>query len=490
VVLLAYLAALIFRADAVPAGLNNDAAEEALRGLYLVDGHHFEVITVAIGNSAETLYLYLMGAAAHLFGPTTLAIHALSWAFAIGCVWMVWRLTERVDSGIPAAIPLVTAACSIWLFHYARSGLRAISAPFFLCAFTLLLDRVERDSRRWVGILCGAVLGLSLYGYTSARILPIAFCLFVAVQFLRRQDPAPELARRYVPVLAGAFLASIPNLVFFVRHPHEFLKRGDYVFVGSTSDRVDNVIATALFPIHYPAKYNTVFGQDHFFDGVSSALVSSGFSPIHLLYAAAAIFGLYWCRRHLRNPVVLFLATAWMTAIGTLGAAGPSLTRLLVILPAILVFAALGFAGVARIHPKLRIAVVALILLVGAADGYSYLSGRAEAPEQYAPAATAIGQEAAAIAARGQSVLCIVSKNANVARFLTHGYAARMRVVEFYARPLDPREIPWNEMRPDVLLVENTTAFRDFVAGFGGAAQSGADGQFYVIRASQNARKD
>jgi hypothetical protein len=56
----AYAALLLYAHGRVPPGLNNDVAEEALRGIYLVGGHHLEVITFAVGFSAETLYLYLI----------------------------------------------------------------------------------------------------------------------------------------------------------------------------------------------------------------------------------------------------------------------------------------------------------------------------------------------------------------------------------------------------------------------------------------------
>ena len=69
-----YAAALMYQRESVPSGMNNDVAEEALRGLYLIEGHHFEVLTFSIGNSAETLYLYLVGVAAHILGPGTPAI--------------------------------------------------------------------------------------------------------------------------------------------------------------------------------------------------------------------------------------------------------------------------------------------------------------------------------------------------------------------------------------------------------------------------------
>ena len=342
VILIAYAGALLYRSDRVPAGLNNDVAEEALRGIYLVAGHHFEVMTFAIGNSAETLYLYLMGAATQVLGPTTFAIHLLSWIFALACIWLIWKLVERITDTVPGWVPLLTAACSIWLFHYARTGLRAISAPFFLCAFALLLDRVERRPEdRTAGLVCGAILGLSIYGYTSARVLPIAFVLYVLYRVVRESGSKGALLRRYGAIAAGAFVVSIPNLIFFLRQPAAFLSRGSYVLRGSGSARAVNVIWTALFPIHYPDVYRSILGIDYHFDGVSAGLTAAGLNPVHLIFAAALVFGLYEGRRYFDRPVVVFLLAAWVTSVATLGIAGPSLTRLLVILPVILVFASL-----------------------------------------------------------------------------------------------------------------------------------------------------
>jgi hypothetical protein len=465
-VLIAYLGALLFRSDRIPAGLNNDVAEEALRGLYLVNGGHFEVITFAIGNSAETLYLYLMGAALRLLGPTTFALHLLSWIFAIACIWMIWKLAERITDGLPAWIPLLTAACSIWLFHYARTGLRAISAPFFLCAFALLLDRAERrPADRGAGLICGAVLGLGIYGYTSARVLPIAFVLYVAYRMVRENGSRAALVRRYVPIAAGALVISIPNVIFFLQQPAAFLSRGSYVLTASGSARITNVLWTALFPFYYPDTYRSFLGPYHYFDGVSAGLTDSGFNPVHIIFAAAFLFGLYGARRHFDRPVTIFLLAAWATSVAALGIAGPSLTRLLLVLPVILVFAAVGFDQLRRLHSKLWIAVLILILFVGVSDGYPYLSGKGEAPAYYAASATAIGQRAAALAGQGRRVLCIVSRDASVLRLLTHGMEGRVKIAEFYQRPLNPGELPFNEFRPDVLLVENAPVFREFTAG-------------------------
>jgi hypothetical protein len=182
VVLALYAAALVWNRESIPHGLHNDTVEEAQRGMYLVEGRHFEVITTSIGNSAETLYLYLMGASIALLGPTTLAIQVVSWLFALACIWLFVLLARRLEPDLPAWVAPLLIVSSLWLFHYARAGLRAISSPVFLLAFVLLLDRAEHTASRWTALAAGAVLALSLYAYTSCRLLPLAFLAWLLLR--------------------------------------------------------------------------------------------------------------------------------------------------------------------------------------------------------------------------------------------------------------------------------------------------------------------
>lgn len=464
-ILAVWAAALVYARDQVPPGLNNDAAQEALRGIRLVEEHHWEAITASLGNSAETLYLYLLGALVHVLGPTTLALQLACWPFALATIWMVWKLTDRIADSVPAWVPLLTAAASLWLFHYARSGLRAITAPFFLAAFALLLDRVERRPQdRWAGWLCGAVLGLSLYAYTSARVLPIAFLAYAIFRLRRARGGRKPLLARYGAIVAGAAAISIPNLLFFFQRPGEFLKRGTYVAVGGGIDSAIHVVWTALLPWYYPNAYRNLGSLTYQSDGVSAALTSAGRNPVHLVLAAAMLAGLWRARRYLDRPVAAFLLAVWITATLLLGMAGPSLTRMLIVLPIYLVLAALGFDYARQALPRLRPLVPLAIVALAVMEGYSYFSSGAEQAEYYGAAATPMGRMAAAMAAQGHRVLCIVSKDANVVNLLTHWQAERVGVVEFYGRPLDSAQLPMRELRPDVALVEEAPAFRPFVA--------------------------
>jgi hypothetical protein len=482
----AYVAALLFGREQVPAGLNNDVAAEALRGLYLVEGKHFEVITFSIGNSAETLYLYVLGAMAQLLGPTTLAIQLTSWLVALACIWLIWKLVERITDTIPPWIPVLTAACSLWLFHYARSGLRAICSPFFLAAFTLLLDRAERrPNDRAAGLLCGAVLGLSIYGYTSNRALAIAFVGYAAFRLIRQWKTEVRLARLYSTIALGALVVSIPNLLFFLRQPRDFLFRGSYVLRGGMSDWAVNTMWTVLFPFYYPDVYRHIGGPGFFFDGVSAGLTSSGFSPVPLVFAAAFLVGLWQAGQYIDKPVTAFLLAAWAAAILSLGVAGPSLTRLLIILPVYLVLAALGFGYLIRKRPVLRIPLLLLILYVGVSDGYSYLSGQGEALDYYAAAGTSIGEAANRLAASGQKIVCVVSRDAGVVSYLTHRQLVRVKTVEFYQRMPNPAEIPLDEFRPDTLLVEDAPAFQSLIAQLPKEWPTAKGDRYYVASLSR-----
>ncbi len=466
-VLLAYLGGLALWRDAVPAGLNNDAAEETLRGVLLIDARRFEVITAIIGIPQETLYLYLAGAVAKLIGTTTLAVHATCWCVALACVWLVRRLVRQIDARLPAWLPLLLAVSSIWLFHYGRAGVRAISAPFFLLAFCALLGRAERNPVRWrVAFAAGAVLGASLYAYTACRVLVVALVLHAGLRLLRCRDPRMPLLRCYAWIAAGALLVSLPNLLFFLAHPREFLLRGSYVVLGGWSAAPGHILWSALLPFHYPDAYRSLTGSAHIFDGVSAGLTAAGINPVHPIVAAAALVGLVplWRRRAL--PEVSFLCWTWLCATVLLGLSGPSLTRLLIILPIALVAAALGLWTLLENRAWLATAALLSVLGSSAHSYFATFASDAEAQRYFSPAATPIGQRARALAASGARVLCVVAKDANVVRYLTYDASAAVRVVEVYRRALDPREVPVREFAPDILLVERAPAFARYAAVF------------------------
>lgn len=467
--LLLYSLALNVARDQVPPGLNNDAAEEALRGVYLLESGRIEAIDlhavnaagVPFGVSMETLFLYILGIAARLLGTTELAIHVSTWLFALASIWLMCRLTRKIDPALPSWLPALLAISSIWLFHYARSGLRANTAPAFLLAFTILLDRAEQSPRRvGTGLAAGAALGLSLYGYTACRLLPIAFVIHAVRRLWQQGENRGELLRRYAIVLGGSLFVSIPNIAFLMRQPSEFLFRGAYVVQGDSFAKILNVLWTFLLPVHYPG-YQTPLGPAHRFDGVSIGLTAAGFRPVHLIVGIAFLLGLAQAWRRRTDSTVSFLLVVWLTGTLILGISGPSLTRMLLLLPIYLVVAALGLGTFLRFR-RGSVAIGMLLLLVTIAQAREYFVILPRNPAtrlQYHPPATSIGRRARILAADGTRVLCVVAGNANVVEYLSHDFHQRVRVIEFFDRPVDMETIPLREFQPQAVLLEHDPEF-------------------------------
>jgi hypothetical protein len=457
---LAYAGLLLYRFRTVPDGLVNDTAEEALRGLLLLEQRRLEVLTFVLGNSAETLWLYVLGLSAKALGPTVLAVVVPGAAAAVLTAVTVALLVRELEPGAPLASGFLIAAGSTWLFHYGRSGLRVAAAAFF-CALTgLLLARACRGParpRRF--FLAGAAAALGTYAYTTCRVLPVAVLLAVCWLVLRAAPADRPAARRAAfAALLGMILLSVPNLAFLAAHPREFIERGRYVYVGSAHDRTANTLATLALPFGYPAAYRGQAGTGATFDadGVSATFTAAGLDPIPPWIALLAALGLArTLLRRLDAPSICLLATLAIV-LAFLAPAGPSLSRLLILLPILLVLAGRGAAAVSALVPS-RAAVPLALGLLGAWTIGTYFRALAgpDPPPFVAQAATEIGERARLAAAKGP-VACVVSRDANVVRYLAHGTPTS--VAEFFGVPFDPGTAA---PPPDVatLLVERNPAF-------------------------------
>ncbi|HZN02217.1 MAG TPA: hypothetical protein VFD06_01385 [Candidatus Polarisedimenticolia bacterium] len=459
-----YLFALNYRRDEVPRGLNNDVAEEGLRGIQLLEAKRLEVINAHgvnadgrhFGHSMETLYLYLVGFAAEVLGSTSLAVHATTWGFTLASIVLLCAVVRRLRPGMPVAIPLLLAVSSVWLFHYGRSGLRANTAPLFMLAFALALDSVERDERPrfWKATACGGILGAGLYGYTACRVLPVAFLLYVALSMLRGHGALRGL-KIGSAVALGALVVSIPNLVYLAENGREFLTRGAYVLPAHLPDAARNLLHSLALPLFYPW-YSKAVDATHHFDGVSFGLTVAGLRPIHPLIGLAIVAGVVQAWRLRRTPIVSLLFSIWTVSLLALGISGPSLTRFLIVLPVFLVVAALGIEPLLA-RPWTRRATVAALCLLAAAQASDYfvrLSRDPKSAREFAEAATDIGRRARALAGTDRQVLCIVAGDANVVHYLTYDGGRKVAIKEFWHRRPDPREIPFQRVAPEVILVE------------------------------------
>lgn len=471
----AYLGLHALAAGRVPPGVAADAAIEALRGLRLVLLRRFEVLTVAIGPSAETLWLYVTGACVALLGPTRTAFLVPSILAATATLVLVATLVRRIRPSLPIGIALLVPASSLWLFHSGEVGLRASAAPLVLLGACFLLDdRAERDVADRP-FRAGALLGLGIYAYSACRLLPIAWALHFAIRWRRTPAARPSLGREAKRLLLGFALVSIPNLLFLLRAPDLLLDRGYYVSRGTPLDKLANVLATFLLPFGTPDRYRAWTGPGHVFDVTGVALTASGLDPFDLVAGPLAVLGLLAWRRGRECASLSFLLVAWAAGGVLLGLYGPSLTRLLILLPAWLVFSALGCDALLSSAPRLKVplAVLLVLSLCLQARGWVSTFGRSEPAAWYFhEAATAMAERARDLTRDGKRVIVVSRTGRDVFKYFCWQHIEQV----FHAAIPEgmPRsdDVPLAGFAADVVLVERTPALDGWGAALGPVSRS------------------
>jgi len=204
----------------VPPGLHHDEVANWLIARDILSGNHAIYFTAAYGH--EPLYQYVQAACVILFGDHWLGVRWSSAALGLLGIAATYILTRRLF-GVPVALLTIAwLAVSFWPLFYARVGLRAITLPFTaaLAAYFLFraTERRFQDSKGLNWFLTGLFLGLSLYTYMAARILPFILAAFLIYSFLISSSTRIPWSRLLVFLLVAA-LVSTPLLIWLAIHP-------------------------------------------------------------------------------------------------------------------------------------------------------------------------------------------------------------------------------------------------------------------------------
>lgn len=362
----------LYRIDLVPWGLNNDEAINAIEANEIAAGKPFSTVT-AQGLNRETMFHYLgafsyrhpglalnlLRAMPALFGlqpgliydPMADQVMPLRFVsiFAGTLTLLALYLFARRLFGFRVAIAaMVLLAVSPWHLLYSRAGLRAILAPLFLLAVAGAALLARETGRLAHHLAWGLLLGLGLWTYTSFRTVPLALLAFVVVDRLRSGTVARSLLRASRPALAGIALAgSIFAMIVALSHlsPIDFLFRGTYAIMPRGASWGLNLLGSATLINLFPDRYAIIQSDAFISDGVSAVYGLIGMGPESAVVAALATLGLLYAawrafgpRREAACALPLLSVAALVL---TVGVAGPSLTRMLLELPWLCLFAAL-----------------------------------------------------------------------------------------------------------------------------------------------------
>ncbi len=228
----------LYRLDSLPPGDGHDVAQYGVDALQILAGARPVFLESNFGR--EPLFSYLVALAYRVTGPGAYGIHLVSALAGIATVPAVWLAARALLRGEAAAgscrgwlawLPLLAAylsAVSYWHLNWSRVGLRVILVPLFAALIVWALWRgfaaAEARTAAWAAggrgyLLAGALLGLSLYTYQAARLLPVLVAAaFVLRAWQRRRWTRADTTAALL-VAAAALVVALPLGVYAWQHP-------------------------------------------------------------------------------------------------------------------------------------------------------------------------------------------------------------------------------------------------------------------------------
>jgi hypothetical protein len=333
----------LYQIDSLPPGDGYDPAVYGLDALDILGGARPIYLPTNFGR--EALFSYLVACCVAVLGIGPQAIYtasAIVGVLTVPAVYFMAREFLASERGILARwgglLAALATAVSYWHLSWSRLGVRAILVPLLMSVTMGLLWRGQRTGERWAFLGCGVSLGLSMYTYQAARLLPVLVLLgFVYAAWSRRSFSRRDLSNlAQVALTAGMIFA--PLGVYFVAHPGVSTARIEQTLAVDPSQGLGGVARTL---------------RDQLVETVSALLVRGddwpkvnppGRPALNPFLSLAFLLGLVVSLVRIGRSNTLSLLTwlALLLAPALLAGRGPMTKRAIGMLPAVMILIAIG----------------------------------------------------------------------------------------------------------------------------------------------------
>jgi 4-amino-4-deoxy-L-arabinose transferase-like glycosyltransferase len=198
--------------DTVPPGLQHDEVFHGHDAVTVLLGYHPLYFTSNAGN--EPLFIYLMSVTIGLLGHNVWGIRIAAVICGLLTILFTYLWVRRAYNNRTALMASALMTVNFWPLFLSRAGLRATALPMMAALTAWLLVgnvdpgiRADRHStfRMPQAALTGVALGLTLYTYPAARVLPVVIIIFfILCSLVTHQLQRPTLVALVVAVIVFA----------------------------------------------------------------------------------------------------------------------------------------------------------------------------------------------------------------------------------------------------------------------------------------------
>lgn len=216
-----------YRLDAIPSEMVSDHAEKYKDVFDVLKGHWG--IFFPNNGGREALQFYLVSALHQWFGMgfNFLTLKVATSIAGLLALPFLYLLGKEVGSRRIGLLAFTLAGVAYWTNVVSRSGMRLPFYFLFTAATLYFLLRALRSGQTKDFILTGLALGLSFYGYSADRILPLVVVVAVGLFWLHPQAGGRRLSTvgQAAVLVLFAFVVFLPLLGYISTDPTGFSAR-------------------------------------------------------------------------------------------------------------------------------------------------------------------------------------------------------------------------------------------------------------------------
>jgi len=380
-----------YKLGSIPEGLNHDAAWNGLYAIQVTEGLVDLAPYATEAWRGETFFRYLIAGSQLLVGQTTYAIFLTSAIIGMATLAVFYVFIRQVFEPRLALIATFLLSVSGWHVTFSKVGWRAILVPLFAALVFFFLTRAMRERRLLDFVLAGIALGVSLYTYDAARILPIAALVYVTYELIRRPSVLRTHWAHLVAFSASFVITFAPLGWYALHHWDTFTERGRFLWIGTQIERAGSIeplfvnLKNAALIFNFRAN-----GNDFFVDEPLLDIPTSVFFVLGLVIAVLRI----------RQPGHLLLLTILALGLVVGIVSIPNGNRAIVtVLPAV-TFAAIflyeAWSWLCRAYPRgqawFTLALLVVLLFVGYSTYNSYVGPDRRTQAGFFPETTIVGR--------------------------------------------------------------------------------------------------
>jgi 4-amino-4-deoxy-L-arabinose transferase-like glycosyltransferase len=335
----------------IPPGFYRDEAFNGLDAIDVLTGQRPEksLIYFEANNGREPVYNYLTTLAVAFLGRTVLAVRVTAAVIGTLTTWLTFLLAKNWFNWHIGLLAAFLWAITVWPIHLSRIGLRPILLPFMLALVFWLGTLAYRQSTstgliagkrgKMLWLLTGLMYGAAFYTYLAVRFTPLLLLLLLLYLAAagRWQRVKPGIGW----FLLGTIAAALPLALLVWQQPDILLGRSSQVSILNPEVSGGATLLSTLWQQSWQA-----LGL-FFWKGDMILRHNPPGRPVFDLFMTLPfLMGLIWCLRRWRQPQAGFLLLWSGVMLGPtiLAEDTPHFLRAVGLLPAIVIFPAIGLA--------------------------------------------------------------------------------------------------------------------------------------------------